>query len=206
MKTYLIALSILLLPFLAHGAEKMSSDEVMPLFQDYAFSQNPNLNPNTTFDIREFPVDKLWQNLKLQIFLVRFLGPDKESSNGGIYLYHNKQISPFACSFGGHGLMSGFVLKHSFYYSYSWGSGIHRSVIGMLKVEGGKLDIRESDGFFHRDLFVEKTSDGQIRVVSGQLNAFNQWTQAAFFGKIEINEPSRLRIIDREGAEIKPEL
>jgi hypothetical protein len=80
-------------------------------------------------------------------------------------------VKTLGVSFGGYGLMSGLVQGESFYFTYSWGSGIHRSHVGKLQIVNDEVKFWDSGGFFNLDLFLSRRTDGEIAVVSGRFES-----------------------------------
>ena len=176
-----------------------SSLPVTQLVRDFAFSSIPQLNPATEFEIRWVPIKGLWQALEVQVFKVRCF-VDRQQFNEFDCVIHQGKLTVLGCSIGGYGLMSGVVQSSSLYYTYSWGSGIHRSHIGRLEVVNDELKFWESAGFADRDLFVSPTSSGGIQVLSGKYAEVNQWLDSQEFGTIDQQDPAQMKIIGPDGA------
>jgi len=183
--------------------KRMTAETLLPLVKEYAFREKPGLNPSTRFEIEEFPVEGLEETLDLQLFHVRSLSSDGQQFSEMELIYRDGALTPFANAFGGFGLMSAVLAEDGLYYTYSWGSGIHRSHVGRLCIEDGRLAILESGGYVNTDLFVRKVKGG-IKVESGRFTGFNSWEAAEKFGWLK-QQGSSLVIVDEEGAKVPPE-
>jgi hypothetical protein len=200
----LAVVGILFLPLLARSGEPPASAEVARLVKAYAFSVNSNLNPRTEFPLQEFKIKGLWEQMHLQLWDVKCALDQKEFCPFNV-LYHDTNIVTIGCSVGGYGMMSGLVLSNAFYYTYSWGSGVHRSHVGKLVVAGGKLKFSETGGFTNKDLFVGTNAAGAVRVFAGTFRHFNDWSGTEF-GSIAPATDSELRLIAPDGSTQKPSL
>ena len=181
---------------------RMTAEALMPLVREHAFSEKPKLNPSIQFKIKEYRVEGLHEALKIQLFLARYMSPDGQQFNERLLLYHDRKLIPFASTVGGFGLMSAVVSEDALYYTYSWGSGQHRSHIGYLSLNGDKIEILESGGYMSTDLFVRKVEDG-ILVEAGRFDGFNSWESAEEVGWVK-RPVSSLAIVDAMGAEVLP--
>ncbi len=187
---------------------KIATADLGPLVRGYAFQQNPKLNPSAQFDLKEIDVPGLWNTLHIQLFLARYLAPDGTQFNERLLIYCDGQVTPFANSFGGHGLVSAVVVDDSLYYTDSYGSGREFSQIGRVSLEGRKIRIVESAVYDitavpGADLFVKEV-DGRIRVEVGKFVAFNSWKEGRQVGWVT-SEGSSLRIVDAHGADVPRE-
>jgi hypothetical protein len=174
--------------------ESPVTESIQRLIREDAFRQKPRLDKSTEFGIREFAIEGLSESLGIRIFHADYLGPDGVPFNECIFIYHHGQAHPFACAFGGYGLMSGVVVDATLYYTYSWGSGIHRSHVGQLRVAGGQLVIHESEPFQFRDVFV-RGSGGQVAVEVRRYKSFNSWDNAAGLGTVVLESKDGLYIV-----------
>lgn len=186
----------------------LSVADAEPLIRKFIRKEIPDLNPATQFKIEEIKVDQLWDKLQIQLFLVRLTAGGSEF-NSDMLVCHKGELRHFVTTVGGYGLMSGVVVDDAFFYTYSFGSGIHRSHVGKLTVVKDDLRIRETGGFIDRDLFVKKT-DGKLAVeAAGFFNegfkTFNSWTSAEPFGTLR-EEGESLQIIDPDGKPRVPKL
>ena len=127
------------------------------MVHEFVFTGNPGFNPETSFRVRKLEIKGLWEELKIQIFYTDVV-IHGELSEGFVGMYHKGQVKPIAPSFGGSGLLSGMMHDGGFYFTYSMGSGIHRSHVAMLRLVDGKLKRWESGGFMDLDLFVSLDS------------------------------------------------
>ena len=179
---------------------RISPENLAPLVREQAFRDQPELNPATIFKIEEYEVENLRKNLGVQLFLVRYMSAKGEPFNETLMVYHDRKVTPFSRAAGGHGLMSAVMVGDDLYYTFSWGSGIHRSQIGRLSADGAGLTINESGGYEDVDLFVRKDGDG-IRVEAGRFVSFNSWEPGRTFGWLR-TKGSFLAVIDDKGNEI----
>jgi hypothetical protein len=183
--------------------EKASPETLESLVREYVFAEQPKTNPGTQFLIEECEVSGLWQALRAQLFWVRKVLPDGGGgSTRDCWLYSDHEATPFVVSFGGHGLMSAVVLDGDLYYSHSSGSGIHRSHLGHLALDGDSLGGDTSGGYAGVDLFV-RSVDGHIAVEAGEFVGFQSWNNGIRRGWVRL-DPS-LGIVDGAGAELPPD-
>jgi hypothetical protein len=173
------------------------------LVNDWAYSNNPDLTGDVEFDITEYDVPDLWETLRVQLFSADYVSADGQRFNSGLWAYYQGVLYPFGSTMGGHGLMSGVLQGDAFYYSYSWGSGIHRSVLGKLTIGEAGPEFVESGGFSSRDLFLAQ-GDDEIAVEDGTYRGYDDWMAAEPFGTL-VDRGTELAVVDSEGQEIVPE-
>ena len=199
----LIALCVLALPFIGWAEDPPKPEQLERMVHEFVFSSNPGFNPETSFRVRELEIKGLWEELKIQVFYTDLI-INGELSEGFVGMYHDGQVKPLVLSLGGSGLMSGMMHDGGFYFTNSWGSGIHRSHVAMLRLVDGKLKRWESGGFRDLDLFVSVDSHGEIHVLSGQFQEFNRWTEGKEFGTVKALSSSELQIVAVTGKVIVP--
>ena len=187
------------------AADPISTDSFEPLVREYAFRVNPMLNPSVQFKIEEFPIEDLWDTLHMQIFSVRYMsGPDSESwFSEDLLIYLDDELVPFASAFGGFGLTSAVMSGEDLYFSYSWGSGMHRSHLGRISVTSRGIEILDSGGFIDFELFVDKDDAGLI-VFDGGFEEFNSWTNPIEVGRVR-STSSSIKLTDSLGEELEPD-
>ncbi len=197
------ALCFFCLPFLGQTDEPPKMEQIERLVRNDAFSDKPNLNTKTEFHIRKLEVKGLWEELKLQVYDIEYL-IQNQPFNGYVALYHDGKITVLASNLGGSGLMSGVMCKDEFYFTYSWGSGIHRSHLAKLQLIDGKLKRWESGGFMDKDIFASCGSDGNVHVLSGVFDDFNRWSKVKEFGTVRAIHSWEIQIVDTKGKTIEP--
>lgn len=200
----LFLIAVLSVGLIARAEDAPNAEQVQRLVRDFAFAFNPNLNTNTVFQIRKLAVDRLWESMRLQVFDVAYTLKNVEWFNGFVGVYHDGKITSLAPSVGGYGLMSGLIDNGEFYYTYSWGSGIHRSHVAKLRIADGKLKSTDSGGFEGQDLFVAADSGGKVRVVSAEFKEFNRWEKGKDIGFVGMTNSSALQIVGPKGEVIQP--
>lgn len=172
-----------------------NASQIDEQFRNFAFSTWTNMDPATQFNIRVEPVQGLWETMQIQLMIV----PEFSS---WLYRYpcllHNGKVQTIGICIGGYGLMSGLVQGTNFYYTYSWGSGIHRSQVGKAQIVDGQVNFWETTGFWAAgpDLFLSRRSDGKIAVVSGTFEGFNVCQKPADYGLIDETDPANTKVID----------
>lgn len=178
-------------------------EQVERLVRNFAFSFNRNLNTNTEFHIQRLEVKGLWAELRLQVFDIEYLNSG-QWFNGFVGLYHDGTITSLAPTVGGHGLMSGVMHNGEFYYTYSWGSGIHRSHVAKLQLANDKLKHWDSGGFQDADLFVSDARGDKVYVLSGEYKDFNHWEAGKEIGTVGTTHSSELQIVGPNGQVVAP--
>ena len=198
---------LLLLPVISFSSPKISPDSMSALVWAYSLATIPNLNPNFQLTITEYDVKDLYDSLGVQVFKADFLSQDGTWFRSGEYIYRNGTVTPFASDFGGWGLMSGVVVNRTFYYTYSWGSGIHRSHIGCFFLDGDTLKFLDTGGFINVDLFISNCSGDSICVYTGAYKSFNSWMLVKDNKwRVVIVNGTSLAVIDSTGKEVAPNI
>jgi len=186
----------------AEPESKTAREEEEQTVRLRALQAHPKLAPRAQLKIEAYDIAGLWDALKVKVFLVRYLASDGQQFNDDLWVYRDGKASPFATTFGGYGLMSAVVSGNNLYYTYSWGSGRHRSHVGRLAIDKGELSIVESGGFADVDLCVKEVN-GRVRVEQGTFRTFNAWKRGKSLGTVEVRD-SRLSIVDEAGTELSP--
>lgn len=175
-----------------------NASQIAQLVRSFYASSHTNLNPAAEFEIRIEPVRDLWEALGIQIMKARLVVGGQEASRFGCVLYGGT-VTELGRSFGGYGLMSGLVKGQSFYFTYSFGSGLQRSQVGKLQIVEGAVKLWATDDFFERDLFLRRT-DSAIAIESGLFQVFNGWTEPGDFGWIDESDPAATKVIGLDGS------
>jgi len=188
----------------ALAAEKHTGVSIEPIYRMHLFAVQPKFNPAVTFVFEELTIAGLWDALEVQIFLVKYLVRESAMTGDPFICWHGK-IFPFVERTGSTSILSGVVAGDALYYSYSWGSGMDRSLVGRLKMKDGQPAWQDSEARLFAKMFVDKSSDGRIRVVGGSRQTFlgfNRWDDTSTLGWIDLSEKQRLKVIDVNGREI----
>lgn len=184
----------------AFGQNPAPPPDFQKLVKSYAFENQPKLNPETQFAIEEYSIDGL-KALNVQIILARYLGADGGQFNEALLLYHNGKLSPLAITVGGQGLMSAVVSGGKLYYTYSFGSGRHRSHLAQLSIAGGKPTFAESGPLLDQDCFV-KQDGARLRLEKGKFEKLNVWKAGRKIGEVAEREKG-FAVLDDAGKEIE---
>jgi hypothetical protein len=100
--------------------------------------------------------------------------------------------------------MSGVMHNGEFYYTYSWGSGIHRSHVAKLRLEKGEMKSWESGGFQDIDLFVTADSGRGVHINSGKFKDFNKCESDKRFGTLSVLNSREIQIVGTNREVISP--
>jgi hypothetical protein len=182
------------------GQRPASPAELKTLVKTYAFQNTPKLNPNTQFAIEEYSINGL-KALDVQIILAQYLAADGSKFNEALLIYRDGRLVPFAGALGGHGLMSAVVSGDKLYYTYSFGSGLHRSHLAQLSIVNGKLTFVESGPLVDQDCFV-KQDGARLRLEKGAFDKFNVWKAGLKIGEIAAKEAG-FAVLNDAGKEIE---
>ncbi|MBN1307561.1 MAG: hypothetical protein JXA18_06570 [Chitinispirillaceae bacterium] len=192
------------------GSQRVEIDSIAGLIREYVLIEKPSMNPSFQVVATEYVIDDLFDSLGIQIVHAEYVSSDGDPFDNGEYIYYHGSVYPFAASFGGLGLLSGLVIEGKLFYTYSFGSGIKRSHIGVLFFNEDTLVIRESGGFKFNlmDLFIAECTSGVICIYLGRKESyysFNSWTDSVELGWQIAIEESGLVVFDSTGAEIEPD-
>lgn len=175
---------------LAPGSEpegvRVTLDEATALVRARIFEDRPGLNESVETRLSEHTTDELWERLGAQLFVVE--GGELRCES---YLVREHRVHPLCNGYGGHGVQSACVTdldadgEPELSYTYSWGSGIHRSLVGVCGFEGDAFWNEEADVAYVGDLFVRKESDTRVLVEIGDYGwTFGEWSPVAAFGEL----------------------
>lgn len=152
------------------AADKLTTDEAAALIRAWIRDSNPGMEPDALFPIQEFQMDQdfntgarddLWQRMGVQVYKI----------TGGVmqyetFLIKDRQVWKLGSGFGGSDVSSLVVTDldangwPELVYTYSYGSGIHQSSLGMASEGGGQMEVMEaSDIRFPGDLRLERQDD-----------------------------------------------
>ena len=158
--------------------DAITEEQFKKLLMDAVESEKPDARISLLVTEEKGLVPGLFEKLGVQIFSV------KTSANPEPvrYFYADNTIDAIP-SFGGQGLMSAVLVSRkdiphlSLYYTFSFGSGIHRSHIGHIYRDGNGAMVKiDSEGFQGMDLFASVDEEGKTHIHSGDYKAFNKWT------------------------------
>ncbi len=185
------------------AAPRISIVEAEHLVRTMFLQQIPDLNPTVEFPLTELTTDEVWQRLGAQVFQVK-----EGIYQFNTYLIKNKEIAPLGTGFGGVGLTSMCVTdldqngNPELIYTYSFGSGIHRSQVALYSADlpepyslEAKIAYRDDDWILEKrddqTVFVTIAGDkpGKDRMRLGQVVLEGQGDQVAFDLRLDENLP-----------------
>ena len=104
----------------------------------YLRREKPGANIDKTFGVADLTTDAVWDQLHAQIVKVK----EGQVEQNEAFVLYGDRIEPIGRAFGGDGVTSIIVAdlagdkKPLLVYSFAWGSGEHRSEIGILDLHG----------------------------------------------------------------------
>jgi hypothetical protein len=152
---------------------------------EYVFQVKPTMNPEARFPLREEKAEGLFDKLGCQLFKVT----DGVWECASLLVGHGK-VWKLGEYFGGSGVMSACLAdldgdgREELVYSYSFGSGIHRSHVAAWKptADGAGREVVAALAF-GGDLFVRRLADGTVSVEAGEFKgSVNNWVRGATLG------------------------
>jgi hypothetical protein len=173
-----------------------NASDICQLIRNFAFSTRPGLNPAVVFNIQVEPIQGLWETMQIEVVTVVETSFDGQFVNAYACLIHKGNVQYLGIPMGG--LMSGLMQGTNFYYTYSFGSGIRRSEVGMLRLVNDEVNFWGTQGlvFQDMDLYLSRRTDGKIAVESGGFGGFNLCLHPQDYGLIDETDPSATKIID----------
>ena len=163
------------------------------------FEDKPTMNRSIETPLIELTTDEVSRRLGVQVFQVT-----EGVRACASYLVFGGRAHLLCGGIGGHGIQSMCVTDldsdgaPELTYTYSWGSGIHRSLVGVVCIDDGRLLREEAPLAFVGDLFVRKESDSRVLVEIGTYGwEFSSWTPEAQLGAIEV---------ERDGSRLLPRI
>jgi len=195
-------------PAAAGEVARLSVADAEKAVRAHIFAQKPAMNPAAQFPLKEITPDEVFKRLNCQVFQVT-----DGVAQCASYLIRRGKVYPLGQSFGGSGVMSMCVAdldkdsKPELIYSFSFGSGIHRSHVALCilqpdGIEEAQVPFAYRDG----DIFVKKTDDCNVSVEVGAFSQeFGKWTPKATLGKLELTTKDGKPVLDVKFAEDLPD-
>jgi LysM repeat protein len=127
------------------------------LVSRFVFENQPGMNPAATFPLEEITPPGAWERMRAQVFKVR-MGVQQFQSYGIV----DGAVIPIGESFGGTGVNRMLVSdldadgSPELLYTYGFGSGIHRSSVGMLRIVEGKTEVTTAELSYPGELTLEQ--------------------------------------------------
>lgn len=160
-----------------------------------------NRNPGDDFNVMERTTDDAWKRLGIQVF--RVTGPEHLAAE--TLVVRNGKADLIGRSFGGDGVTSIAVgeagkKKSVLVYAFNWGSGVHRSQIGVYDPTTATQTLLPVSNFSFQDFQVKNDADG-VAVFAGKRR----------IGAVAIDEANgvltpSLRLADDVPAEIRDKI
>ena len=133
--------------------------------------ENPGMNPEARFPMTEITPAQARETLGVQLFRI------EESATTQCYetfAVRKGEVARLGTGFGGMGVGSTLLTDldgdraPDLVFVYSWGSGRHRSQVGVLRVVDEHLDVLECEWSCDGDAFLRAGPPGQARLANAR--------------------------------------
>ena len=165
---------------------RLSMAEATVAVREELFRTTPKMNPSAEFPLKEMTTDEVWERLHLQVFAIT-----GDIRCDQAYVVRNGQVFPLGEGLGGSGVMSMCVAdlngdgQPKLVFSYSWGSGVHRSLVAVWT--GGTTWTDAKPVLSDYDFFLEKTDDNHVGVAYGYFSSKGEFKRQGEFGKLQLS-------------------
>jgi hypothetical protein len=166
------------------AAPSPESPDIASVESAFHKSQGAKIDSLTAVKFERYEIPGLFKKLGANAYVARLLDPDGNLLDEVPFLFRDGDVRSLGIAYGGWGLMSAVVYGNCLYYTYSWGSGIHRSHIGRVSLHPGELRLRESIGYQNVDLFVKVENRG-VAIYEGEFISFNNWRGKSFLQGVD---------------------
>ena len=132
--------------------QKISENEAVNLINEYRKSINKSsVAQGSVVELKNS--EEIFNELGCQVF---------KDNDFETYIIRDKKVTPIGTGFGGYGVASIFTAdlnkdgRLELVYTYSWGSGLHRSHIAVLMLHETNKEIVSEFVYLNKDLLLEK--------------------------------------------------
>lgn len=160
--------------------------------------EKPQLAPTVKFPLKEITTAEVWDRLGAQIFQVT--GDIDQFST---YLIRGGRVHRLGTGFGGHGVMSFVVAELAggrpwLVYTYSWGSGRHRSKVAALDLlQAGSPELTAELALLDGDWFVRAAGTAVVLETGQYGSEPNRWTKGVEVGRVEFDLAANAMLVVR---------
>lgn len=167
------------------GAQRLSLSEATAAVRQEIFRRTRDMNPSTQFPLKELTTADLWDRLHAQVFAVTS-GVREDQA----FTIRSQEVFPLGADFGGSGVMSMCVAvlngdrQPKLVFTYSWGSGVHRSLVGLWT--GGPSWVDARPALADYDLSLERIDDQRVGVAYGEFSSAGNFKREGNFGTLRL--------------------
>jgi len=165
---------------------RLSLSQATAAVRQEIFRSTPDMNPSADFPLKELATPDVWDRLHAQVFAVTSDVGDDQA-----FIIRDRQVFPLGEGFGGSGVMSMCVAdlygdgQPKLIFSYSWGSGVHRSLVALWM--GGASWVDAKPVLVDYDLSLERIDDQQVDVVYGEFSRDGHFRRDGNFGTLRFS-------------------
>lgn len=157
--------------------------------------------------LRDITPIEVWQRLRGQVFKQK----DYTNSIGNVeaFFITGEKVYPLSTGFGGYGITSMCVCdldadsRLELAYVYSWGSGVHRSHLGLLNLDGAS--VVEVEARFHPtfDIVLDRVDDQRVMVYVDNPGMRTAGSTRVLIGRLRLTRKAQQAVL---GIQFRPGL
>lgn len=178
--------------------EKVTVEEAVKLIGEYRRLNNQSMV--TSLPLKEITTDQVFQELGCQVF---------KDGDFEAYVIRDNKVTHIGMGFGGLGVTSIYTAdlnkdgRLELVYTYSWGSGLHRSHIAVMMFGETNKEIVSDFVYMNKDLLLEKKDYYTILVREGKsVVSVTDNLSGEEIGSLSLQKSGdsyKLKLIPREG-------
>jgi hypothetical protein len=152
--------------------------------------------------LQDITPQDVWTRLGAQVFKQRDFTQSVEEVDA--FLIKKSKIYPLSIGFGGWGLTSMCVCdlnedaKPELAYTFSWGSGLHRSHLAVFCLDRPSSGKVETDFQYKGDLLLEKENDQTVRVYVSDFVPKRKQVKGVLLGRLALNSKGKHLVLGVE--------
>jgi len=179
---------------------RWSEKAVSRAIQEYYQAQYPDLSRQVKFPVKELTTDDIWQYLTIQVFQVT--GDIYENET---FIFNNDTLIQMGTAFGGSGVTDMVISDldqdnlAELFFTYSFGSGIHRTRFAVYAPKYDQENIIECDSEYYGDTRIEAKTYQDVRLKIIEYQADGSEAEYAYtLGSLSLVKDNQVMILNLE--------
>ncbi len=155
------------------------------------YEKMPDMDPAAQLPLKEMTTDEIWEQLGVQVFKVT----EGSIYSDNTYLIKDGKVDHIGIETGGYGVTSMQVVKFGesgeleLVYTFSWGSGLHRSELAAYCSNCVENHIIRSNlVYLYGDLTLDKVNEHKVLVKVGHFDIQKHFVTEATLGELTLTQ------------------